>query len=84
LGSSHARRGFYQALKESLSEAVWFTAQIRQLSPAERYCLRQEQAPPLWEAMKKHAEELQPRLSPKSILGKAVNYFLNEYDALRA
>jgi len=54
------------------------------LSPAERYCLRQEQAPPLWEAMKKHAEGLQPQLLPKSTLGKAVNYFLNEYDALRA
>jgi transposase len=53
---AHARRGFYQALKESVSEAVWFIAQIRQLyrledqirqrSPAERYRLRQEQAPP--------------------------------------
>jgi transposase len=90
---AHARRGFYQALKESVGEAVWFIAQIRQLyrledqirqlSPAERYRLRQEQAPSLWEAMKKHAQELQPQLLPKSTLGKAVNYFLNEYDALR-
>src|SRR5438309_11925240 len=29
------------------------------------------------------AEELQPKLLPKSTLGKAVNYFLHEYDALR-
>jgi hypothetical protein len=89
---AHARRGFYQALKESLSEAVWFISQIRQLyrledqirllSPSERYRLRQEQAPPLWEAMKTHAEGLQPQLLPKSTLGKAVNYFLNEYVAL--
>jgi hypothetical protein len=89
---AHARRGFYQALKESLSEAVWFIGQIRQLyrledqirllSPSQRYRLRQEQAPPLWEAMKKHAEELQPQLLPKSTLGKALNYFLNEYEAL--
>ena len=89
---AHARRGFYQALKESLSEAVWFIGQIRRLyrledqirllSPSQRYHLRQEQAPPLWEALKKHAEELQPQLLPKSTLGKAVNYFLNEYDAL--
>ncbi len=56
--------------------------QIRLLSPAERYRRRQEQAPPIWEAMKKHAEEPRPRLLPKSTLGKAVNYFLNEYDAL--
>jgi len=90
---AHARRGFYLALKESLREAVGFIGQIRQLyrledqirllSPSERYRLRQEQAPPLWEAMKKHAEGLQPQLLPKSTLGKAVNYFLNQYDALR-
>jgi hypothetical protein len=89
---AHARRGFYQALKESVTEAVWFIRQIRQLYrledpirrayPAERYRFRQEQAPPFWEAMKKHAEELQPRLLPKSTLGKAVNYFLSEYEAL--
>jgi hypothetical protein len=90
---AQARRGFYQALKESVSEAVWFIAQIRQLyrledqirllSSAERYRLRQEQAPSIWEAMKKRAQELQPSLLPQSMLGKAVNYFLDEYDALR-
>jgi transposase len=89
---AHARRGFYQALKESLGEAVWFIRQMRQLyrledqlralDPAERYRIRQEQAPALWEAMQQHAEALQPKLLPKSTLGKAVNYFLNEYQAL--
>jgi transposase len=33
-------------------------------------------------ALKKRAEEVQPRLLPKSTLGQAVNYFLNEYPAL--
>jgi len=33
--------------------------------------------------MKKPAEELQPQLLPKSPLGKTVNYFLKEYNALR-
>ncbi len=56
--------------------------QLRALDPAERHRLRQEQAPAIWEAMKKHAEELQLKLLPKSTLGKAVNYFLNEHDAL--
>jgi Transposase IS66 family len=28
---AHSRRRFYQALKESVSEAVWFIVQIRQL-----------------------------------------------------
>jgi len=89
----HASQCFYQTLKESLSETVWFVAQvghlyrledqIRRLNPAERDRLRQEQAPPLWQAMKKHAEQLEPQLLPKNTLGKAVNYFLNEYDAMR-
>lgn len=89
---AHARRRFYQALKEAVSEAVWFIVQIRQLyrledqirlrNPAERFQIRHEQAPPIWEAMKKQAEELKPKLLPKSTLGKAVNYFLNDYDAL--
>src|SRR5205085_7610423 len=47
-----------------------------------RFRIRDEQARPIWGATKKHAEELQPKLLPKSTLGKAVNYFLNEYDAL--
>ena len=55
---------------------------LQALDPAERYRIRQEQAPALWEAMKQHAEALQPKLLPKSTLGKAVNYFLNEYHAL--
>jgi transposase len=89
---AHARRPFYQALQESVREALWFILQIRQLyrleeeirplDPAERFRIRQEQAPPVWQAMKKQAEELKPKLLPKSTLGQAVNYFLNEYDAL--
>jgi hypothetical protein len=52
---------FYQALKESLPEAVWFIRQIRQLyrledqlrtlDPAERYRIRQEQAPAIWKLL---------------------------------
>jgi transposase len=89
---AHSRRRFYQALQESVSEAVWFITQIRQLyrleeeirglGPAERFRIRHEQASPIWEAMKKQAEQLQPKLLPKSTLGQAVNYFLNDYDAL--
>jgi transposase len=89
---AHARRRFYQALKESVSEAIWFIVQIRQLyrleeeirplDPAERFRIRQEQAPPIWQAMKEQAEEWKPKLLPKSTLGQAMNYFLNDYDAL--
>lgn len=87
---AHARRRFYQALKESVREAVWFIGQIRELyrientvrplGQTERHALRQVQAPSTWELMKTRAEGLQPTLLPQSTLGKAVNYFLNEYE----
>jgi len=89
---AHARRYFYQAVRENLSVAVWFISQIRSLyhiedeirglSPAERQTRRQERAPALWDIMKAKALELQPTLLPQSTLGKALNYFLHEYEAL--
>jgi transposase len=91
---SHSRRRFYKALEESSSEAIWFVAQIRQLyqiedeirdaSPQERKTVRLHKAPPFWKAMKRRALKLRadPRILPQSTLGKAVNYFLNEYTAL--
>jgi len=89
---AHSRRRFYAALKEHLSEAVWFIAQIRALyqiedavrdqSPDARHARRQQDAPAVWAALKAKAEGLQPALLPKSTMGKAVSYFLDEYDAL--
>jgi transposase len=89
---AHARRYLYQAVRENLSVAVWFISQIRSLyriedeirglPPAERHARRQERAPALWDTLKAKAQELQPTLLPQSTLGKALNYFLNEYDAL--
>jgi hypothetical protein len=69
---AHARRRFYKALQESFLEALWFIGQIRQLyriedqvrhlAHHERYRIRQEQVPEIWEALKKRAEELKPKL----------------------
>ncbi len=90
---AHIRRKWYKAAEESSAEAIWFIAQIRQLyliedetrdlSDSERKVIRRQKAPALWRAMKRRALELRadPRLLPKSSLGKAVNYFLNEYTA---
>lgn len=90
---AHIRRKWYKAAEESSAEGIWFIAQIRQLyliedetrdlSYSERKVLRRQKAPALWHAMKRRALELRadPRLLPKSSLGKAVNYFLNEYTA---
>ncbi len=89
---AHARRYLYKALKESFADAVWFITQIRSLyriedkirllSSSQRYDQRRQQAPEIWNAMKARATELKPTLLPQSTMGKALNYFLNEYDAL--
>lgn len=90
---AHIRRKWYKAAEEACAEAVWFIGQIRQLyriedetrdlTAAERKAIRRQKAPPLWRAMKRRALELKanPRFLPQSSLGKAVNYFLNEYTA---
>jgi transposase len=89
---AHSRRRFYAALKEHLSEAVWFISHIRSLyriedeardqSAVARQALRQQRAPAIWAALKAKAEALQPIVLPKSTMGKAISYFLDEYDAL--
>jgi transposase len=90
---AHSRRRFYKAAQESSAQAIWFIAQMRQLykiedeaadlPPEQRRALRRQKAPAYWRAMKRRALELKadPRILPKSSLGKAVNYFLNEYTA---
>ena len=91
---AHSRRRFYKALLESCSESLWFIGQMRQLyqlerelkngSPQERHRARLAKAPAIWLAMKRRAQALRadPRVLPQGSLGKAVNYFLNEYTAL--
>jgi transposase len=89
---AHARRRFYAALKENLPDSVWFINQmrllykiedhVRELDASERYAFRQQNAPAIWEALKKRADELEPKYLPKSTMGKAISYFINEYEAL--
>ena len=89
---AHARRYMYKALQESFTQAAWFIAQIRLLyriedeirglPPDQRFARRQQDAPEIWRGLKSKAEQLHPALLPKSTLGKAVSYFLNDYDAL--
>jgi transposase len=90
---AHVRRYFLKAVKESLPVAVWFITQIRSLyriedelrdlPPQERHDRRLEKAPAIWEAMKEAADRLKSLELPKSTIGKAVNYFSNEYEALK-
>jgi transposase len=90
--AAHSRRKFHQAVKDGDRRAIWFIAQFRQLyriereakslTPDNRHRIRQQQAAQIWAGFHAHAQALQPQLLPKSSLGKAVSYFLNEYDAL--
>lgn len=91
---AHARRKFYAALKEDFSHASEFIRCIRKLYQIEsetegalpeiRHQRRQEEAIPIWKQMKAKADELTDAKThlPKSNMGKALSYFLNEYDAL--
>ena len=91
---SHARRRFYKALLEKSLEALWFIAEMRELykiesalenhAPEERRKERLKKAPRIWLSIKRRAEEIKkkPGFLPQSTIGKAVNYFLNEYTAL--
>jgi len=88
---AHARRYMYKALQDSFADAAWFIAQIRLLyrmedeirglPPDQRFARRQD-ALEIWDRLKSKAEELHSALLPKSTLGKAVSYFLNDYQAL--
>ena len=92
--AAHARRKFDVALKSGDRKALWFTAEFRRLYRIEsgarelthdqRHEIRQREAPQIWAAMKQRAETLQKErgLLPKSRLGKAVSYLINEYEAL--
>jgi transposase len=95
--AAHSRRRFHVAARQGLTQAIWFIGQFRrlykiedeareaQLEIQERHALRREKdALSIWASMKARAEELHPGLLPKSSMGKAVNYFLNEYQVLIA
>jgi len=89
---AHVRRRFYAAVRDHLPEAVWFISQIRllyrleaearHLRPEARYAFRQQHAPQIWKGLRLKAKELQPAFLPKSPIGKALSYFLDEYPAL--
>jgi hypothetical protein len=90
--AAHARRKFYRALKDGDRRAVAFIGQFRKLyalerqaqdlTPESRRQLRLQQQSPVWEQLRQQALALQPHLLPQSSLAKAVNYLVNEYQAL--
>jgi transposase len=91
---AHARRGFVNAEVEDKVNAGHAIAAIRRLYHIEREAkeqrlganelreLRQRESLPVLQAMKPWMAELRKATLPKSLLGKAVGYFLNQWDAL--
>jgi transposase len=56
--------------------------EIKDLSPEEKYRIRQEKAVPIWEEFRAWAEEKNKRVPRKTSIGDAFYYFLNEYKYL--
>jgi len=91
--AAHARRKFYTAALEKDAQAIWFISRFRELYkiedavqgllPEQRQKERELKAPALWEEMLVKARELAPQVLPQSSLGKALRYFLNEYNELK-
>ncbi len=81
----HARK------KNNADEALAFIGELykiekdmreRNLSPDEIYRQRQEKSVPVLTEFKKWLEIKSPQVPPKSLLGKAISYTLNQWDRL--
>src|SRR5262249_38756956 len=68
---------FYKALYK-----IERQAKNDQLTPDERYLLRQQESKPLMEKFKKWLDELYPTVLPQSPLGKAMNYCIKLWPGL--
>lgn len=58
--------------------------ELKDASPEERYTVRMERSKPILEAYLAWLQKQQPRTLPKSLLGQAIAYSLNQWDKLTA
>ena len=89
---AHARRHFYEARESDPQRAHQALGRIRELYAVEdkaknlcaqeRQKLRQAESKPVLEAFKKWLDEQQPKVLPKSGMGKAIGYALGQWQAL--
>ena len=93
----HARRKFVEAAKVSKKTGLsdWFIKQIRRLSHVEKtikeekqtseeaFHYRLEHATPIMEKIKDKLDEQYDKVSPSSLLGKAIRYTLNQWGKLQ-
>jgi transposase len=90
---AHARRHFYDARTSDPLRAHQALAWIKELYAVEekakdftaedRKKLRQAQSSPVMEKLKKWLDEQQPKVLPKSSIGKAIGYALKQWQALQ-
>lgn len=91
---AHARRKFTEALDNDRTRAEYVLthlqtlyklereAQLEQLSPEQRYALRQEQAVPILTLLEEWMKENYQAVLPQSPIGKALAYSLQRWDKL--
>ncbi len=89
---AHARRKFHDARNSDVNRAHAMLAWIQRLYAIERdakeftandrYALRQEKATPILDQIKKWIDEQQGRVLPKSPIGQAIHYAINQWTAL--
>jgi transposase len=89
---AHARRHFYDARESDPARAHQALGWIRELyaveakakglSAEERQKLRQAESKPILLKFKKWLDEQQPKVLPKSAMGKAIGYALGQWQAL--
>lgn len=92
---AHVRRKFKDAAKNSKKKAranyalklignLYATEKkIKDLSHDEKLLIRKQQSKPIFEELESWAKELLPKVAPKTLLGKALGYFLNELENVR-
>jgi transposase len=94
---AHLRRKFDEALKalptgaegslalyalDMIGKLYCIEKEISADPPDKRYRIRQDQSIPILEKIKAWLEDLQPKVVPKSLLGKAINYALEQWYAV--
>lgn len=92
---AHVRRKFFDALKAGASKTgkskdaldmigklYDIEREIKDLAPAERFRIRQEKAKPLLDNMYAWMMDLQNKIPPKSLLGKALSYMNDQWPKL--
>ncbi len=90
----HCRRKFFDASKTSggknigkkgvklIDKLYKIEEQIKDLTLDQRHKIRQEKSVPILNEIKTWIDEIRPKITPKSVAGKAINYAYNEWQYL--